>query len=220
MERETTAECDNEWSIVSLPHAWPRPGANLILENNRGAAWDIKFTQGLYSNFHKHRYHYVGVDLAYAAYEVIHPDGSSETKVSFPGRMWILPKGLTHMEKGVSTVGRHIVIVDIKDTTPAGDGKSVFELNDITNADYRLIGQDTFYKQYDVTISPSSDINRAYWPNDTFIIVVTPGQIILEDNRENMLNVKVGDVLFLDRNKSASLRSTNGSVRLMLLELL
>ncbi|MBM2712951.1 hypothetical protein JQK88_17380 [Mesorhizobium caraganae] len=220
MKRETTVESEKELSMVSLPHAWPRPGATLILENSRGAAWDVKFTQGVYSNFHKHLYHYAGVDLAYAAYEVIHPDGSSETKVTFPGRMWILPKGLTHMEKGVSSVGRHIVVVDIKDTAPAGDGKSVFELNDIAESDYKLVTQDYFYKQYDVTIGPDSHINRSYWPNDTFIVFVTPGQIIMEESDEKVLNFDVGNVLFLDRGRKISLRSADGAVRLMLLELL
>ncbi|WNJ87895.1 hypothetical protein [Bosea sp. 685] len=220
MSSGATVERDVEANMVSLPHAWPRPGANLILENDRGAAWDIKFTQGLYSNFHKHLYHYAGVDLASAAYEIINPDGGSEIKVSFPGRMWMLPKGLTHMEKGISTIGRHIVIVDIKDASPVGDGRGVFETNKISNVDYKLVGEDVFYKQYDVTINPSSDVNSPHWPNDTFVVAVTPGRIVLDHGQDNVLDVDVGDVLFLERGKSISLRSANGAVRLMLLELL
>lgn len=132
----------------------------------------------------------------------------------------MLPKGLTHMEKGISTIGRHIVIVDIKDEAPVGDGRGVFESNQISDVDYKLVGEDVFYKQYDVTIDSTSDIGVPNWPNDTFIVAVTPGRIVLDHGKENVLDVDVGDVHFLERGKSVSLRSANGAVRLMLLELL
>lgn len=98
------------------PPPYPRPGATLVLENERVKIWDVTWQKGVATPMHEHRVDLVGVTLAGGRVKATFPDGTSRTNdgdargdVSFGGR------GLLHQEEGVSDNERRAILVELKD---------------------------------------------------------------------------------------------------------
>ena len=98
-----------------LPPGWPRPGATLLVENDRGAAYNVVYPKDQPTPLHRHRYFFAGLDLNTATIKVTQPDGKSGLHPVVKDHMWYLPKGLTHQEMSTTEPGRHTVVIDIKD---------------------------------------------------------------------------------------------------------
>jgi hypothetical protein len=97
------------------PPGWPRPGATLLVENDRGAAYNVEYPKDQPTPMHRHRYFFAGLDLNTATIRVTQPDGKSALHPVIKNRMWFLPKDLTHQEMSTTDPGRHTVVIDIKD---------------------------------------------------------------------------------------------------------
>jgi hypothetical protein len=63
------AEADKQ----DLPPGWPRVGATLLVENDRGAAYNVTYEMGKPTAFHRHRYFFAGLDLNTASVSVKRP---------------------------------------------------------------------------------------------------------------------------------------------------
>jgi hypothetical protein len=98
-----------------LPPGWPRPGATLLVENDRSAAYNVVYPKDQPTPFHRHRYFFAGLDLNTATIKVTQLDGTSGLHPVIKDRMWYLPKGLAHQEMSTTDPGRHTVAIDIKD---------------------------------------------------------------------------------------------------------
>ena len=99
-----------------LPPGWPRPGATLLVENDRGAAYNVVYPKDQPTPLHRHRYFFAGLDLNTATIRVTQPDGKSALHPVIKNRMWFLPRDLTHQEMSTTDPGRHTVVIDIKDS--------------------------------------------------------------------------------------------------------
>src|ERR1700749_4245868 len=97
------------------PPGWPRPGATLLVENDRGAAYNVVYPTNQPTPMHRHRYFFAGLDLNTATIRVTEPDGKSVLHPVIKNRMWFLPEDLTHQEMSTTDPGRHTVVIDIKD---------------------------------------------------------------------------------------------------------
>ena len=99
-----------------LPPAFPRDGATMILDNAMGTAWDVTWMPGKPTPMHRHKFDYVGVELADSTVELIAPDGTRRTVAFTKGHSYFLPRGTTHIEEVPATSPeRHAVIIDLKD---------------------------------------------------------------------------------------------------------
>jgi hypothetical protein len=116
-DKAALAAAQAEADSHDLPPGWPREGATLLVENDRGAAYNVNYYKDKPTALHRHRYFFAGLDLNTASVSV---KRSGETEWSPPNpvvkdRMWYLPKGLTHAEMTTTNPGRHTVVIDIKD---------------------------------------------------------------------------------------------------------
>src|SRR5258707_14970483 len=81
--------------------ALPRPGATLLMENARGAVWDVIYPPGVPTGLHRHAADFVGVELVSTRLKLTGVDGAVHVSDIPRGAMYMLPKGLTHIEEGV-----------------------------------------------------------------------------------------------------------------------
>src|SRR5690242_5034034 len=76
-----------------LPPAWPRPGSTTLIDNDRGAAYNVVYTTGIPSPMHQHLYDFAGLDLNTASIEVKDLQGTTGRGPVIKNDMWWLPKG-------------------------------------------------------------------------------------------------------------------------------
>jgi uncharacterized protein YjlB len=221
LEARQSAPLPVPGNTIELPHAWPgRRGAALVLENERGAMWNVTFVQDVGSHWHKHLYEFAGVELTAAAFSVTNPDGVTRVAVSERGRMWILPKGLTHMERGLSPVGRTILIVDVKDAPSPAYSNTTGRPGGGASARATLANENARIAQWDVTLSSDVQETSTFYPRDCFVGVVDGGTLrIVEGTEARTVSVKSGDGLFLRGGVVRRLEAADGRIRLMVVEL-
>lgn len=206
---------------IELPHAWPRRGAEKVLENERGAMWSINFLEGVGAHWHKHLYEFVGVELTTSSFTVTNPDGVTTTVASPRGKMWVLPKGLTHMEKGLTTPGRNILIIDLKEgKSPIYENKTN-EPSGYAGANAKLINDTPRLLQWDVTLAASSPEKMTYHSRDIFIGVLDGGRLKISegDKPAEIIDLKSGAGLFLKGGTVRKIEAAEGTARIMLVEL-
>lgn len=208
-------------NTIELPHAWPgRRGAALVFENERGAMWNVTFVQDVGSHWHKHLYEFAGVELTTASFSVTNPDGVTRVAVSERGRMWILPKGLTHMERGLSPVGRNILIVDVKDSPSPTYQNTTGLAEGFASAHATPANENPRIKQWDVTLSSDVQETSTFYARDCFVGVVDGGTLrIVEGTEARTVSVKSGEGLFLRGGVARRLEAVAEPLRLMVVEL-
>lgn len=208
-------------SSVNLPHAWPRPNAVNLIDNDRGAMWNADFPQGVASRWHRHLYEFVGVELTTSSYEVIDPDGTWRTIARPRGYMWVLPKGLTHMERGLTNPGRNILVVDLKEgPSPAykADGKS---FAGFAGAKANLVNDTARFLQWDVSWSPTIPEKQTFHSRDIFIAIVDGGTLRTTEagKKPETIPLKSGQGIFLKGGVVRKIEAAEGQMRAMLIEL-
>ena len=175
------AEADKE----DLPPGWPREGATLLVENDRGAAYNVSYEKDKPTAMHRHRYFFAGLDLNTASVTVKRP---GETEWSPPNpvikdRMWYLPKGLTHAEMTTTNPGRHTVVIDIKDkSVPEAANNTSFPTGKFAPSQTKVVDNDRV-TIWDCAWSPRAG-QMSFDSRDMFIAfaeggdlsIATPGQ--------------------------------------------
>ena len=110
-----------------LPGAFPRDGATQLMDNERVTVWDVTWPKGVPTAMHRHQYDMVGVELADAIVKVTTLEGVATTAALQTGKALYLRKGTAHMEEGISDIGRHAILVDLKDgSAPASLNATVY----------------------------------------------------------------------------------------------
>jgi hypothetical protein len=180
-----------------LPPAFPRDGATMILDNTMGTAWDVTWTPGKPTLMHRHKFDYVGVELADSTVEVTAPDGSRRTATLAIGRSYFFPHGTTHIEEvpGTSPV-RHAIVIDLKD------------LNDRV-------------AMWDFTWPSLQPATTVVIPKGAFIIFLGGGELASSNspNKRQSELVSPGQVLFTTDGRIFSELSTKGHVRGIVVQL-
>lgn len=169
-------------NLIDLPDAWSgRPGVSRILDNDRGIMWDVRSAPNVNSPWHKHLYVFAGVDLLDATFVVTDPSGSASTYTTKAGNMWILPKGLTHMETAISPRGRHMVVVDMKRTpAPAYSNPSGLPTG-YAGTHATLVTDHELARQWGVTLTPDVEECERFHALDMFISVIEGGDLAIAE---------------------------------------
>ncbi len=104
---------------ADYPHAFPRQGAKIVLDNAQGTVWEVVWPQNVPTPMHRHRFDYMGVELEDAQVRVTEVDGKLRVANTKRDNAWFLPRNTTHIEEGLTAnPNRHAVIIDIKDDAP------------------------------------------------------------------------------------------------------
>jgi hypothetical protein len=109
------AQADN------LPPAYPRPGANKLLENARVIVWDISWLKQQYP-LHRHPYALVGVYYSPGDRTIIAQDGSRRPVSTKAWDTAFQLAGVTHIEEGASDTPLRAVFIEMKE--PGASGQS------------------------------------------------------------------------------------------------
>lgn len=106
----------------TYPHAFPRKGVTKLFENERVAAWDVKWLKDVAQPVHRHQFDMAAVYTVYGPIRVTAPDGAvnpASAPFEVP-RPFFQPKGVTHKEEAIGFPGapeREAVMFDLKDVS-------------------------------------------------------------------------------------------------------
>lgn len=198
-----------------LPPAFPRDGATLILDNAWGSVWDVVYTPGKPTPMHRHRFDFVGVELADSAVTITTLDGRRKTFPEPKGDSYFLPRGTTHIEETpLGSPARHAVIIDLKDGSPPGlaDAPVAFQAGVATKVadNPRVIVWDHVWVAGRAEPAPALARN-------VFIVFVTAG--VLSTRGAAAISVAPGQVIFEPAGAVLPVATANGSVRGVVVEL-
>jgi hypothetical protein len=210
-----SAEMAGKYPLVS---ALPRPGATQILDNNRGRVWDVIYPPGMSTGMHRHPTDFVGVELVETMLKVTTPDDQVRVSPIHRGQIYMLPKGLTHIEENViGKPQRNAILIELKDGGPgtypnsgkapagfAADGaKQVTDNNRVTLWDWTTGPTKTFFQS-----------------RDMFLVPMEPGTLTVGgDEASRTLPVANGQVIFLPGGHVRTIQQTGGTVRVAVVEL-
>lgn len=107
--------------VEDLPPAYPRDGANKILENEHVIVWDISWLKQDYPK-HRHRYDHTGVYYSPGDRLIISNEGESRAVHTDAWNISFQLAGVTHTEIGTSEAPLRAVFVQMKRPTIGATG--------------------------------------------------------------------------------------------------
>ena len=202
------------------PPAWPRPGATLLVENDRGAAWNVVYAKDKPTPMHRHRYFFAGLDLNTATIRVTQPDGKSGLHPVIKDRMWYLPRDLTHQEMSTTEPGRHTVVIDIKDkSVPEAANSTAFPTGKYAPYQEKVVDNDRV-TIWDCAWSPGADGVTSFDSRDMFIAIAEGGELSIAAPGQpaKIQHYDAGQAIFLPGGQARSIGSAGGTIHAMLVE--
>jgi hypothetical protein len=206
--------------VPELPHAFPRDGATMILDNTMGTAWDVTWVPGKPTPMHRHTFDYVGVELADTSVDLIALDGTRRTTVLTVGHSYFLPRGTTHIEEvpGMSPV-RHAVIIDLKDPVAPRPVDSAAAA--LSMAAAKKVVENDRVVMWDFTWPPAKPVATVAMPKGAFIVFLEGGELASGGlaGKPSSEVVTSGEVLFSGDGRVLSEVSAEGRVRGIVVQL-
>jgi hypothetical protein len=205
-----------------LPPGWPREGATLLVENDRGAAYNVLYFKDKPTAMHRHRYFFAGLDLNTASVSVQRP---GETAWSLPNpvlkdRMWYLPKGLTHAEMTTTDPGRHTVVIDIKDkSVPEARNTTSFPTGKYAPSQTKVVDNDKVII-WDCAWSPRAG-EMSFDSRDMFIAFAEGGDLSITTQGQpaKVQHYEAGQAIFLPAGQARAISASGSTtIRAMLVE--
>lgn len=205
---------------TDLPPAWPRPGATLLVENDRGAAYNVVYPKDQPTPFHRHRYFFAGLDLNTATIKVTGTEGKFRLGPVIKNRMWYLPKGLTHQEMSTTDPGRHTVVIDIKEkTAPEAQNTTLYPTNKYAAFQTKVVDNDRVVI-WDCAWAPGAEPITSFASRDMFLAIAEGGDLAIATAGEapKVQHYDAGQAIFLPGGQARTIGSTSGTVHAMLVE--
>ncbi len=202
--------------------ALPRPGATLLMENDRGSVWDVIYPPGAPTAMHRHGADFVGVELVASRLKITTPDGKVEVSDVAHGEMYMLPKGLTHIEEGVAGYPqRTAILIELKDARSPAYANPTALSPGFPAADARPVVDNARVTLWDATWTPGATAQPFFQSRDIFLVPIDPGVLVIgaEGEAERTVPVAGGQVIFLPGGKARVIGSTSGAVRAAVVEL-
>jgi hypothetical protein len=210
----------NAQPAKDYPPGWPRPGATLLIENDRGAAYNVVYPKDQPTPLHRHRYFFAGLDLNTATIRVTEPGGKSTLHPVIRNRMWFLPKDLTHQEMSTTDPGRHTVVIDITDKhiSPAVN-TTAFPADKFANYQNRVVDNDHVII-WDCAWSPGAERISGFDGRDMFLAFAEGGDfsITAPGQPAKVQHYDAGQAIFLPGGQARTLASVGGTIHAMLVE--
>jgi hypothetical protein len=204
-----------------LPPGWPREGATLLVENDRGAAYNVLYFKDKPTAMHRHRYFFAGLDLNTASVVGKRP---GDTEWGQPGpvvkdRMWYLPKDLTHAEMTVTDPGRHTVVVDIKDkSVPEAANTTSFPTNKYAPYQTKVVDNDRVIIWDCAWSARPGEVS--FDNRDMFIAFAEGGDLSIAESGQpaKVQHYDAGQAIFLPAGHARAITAKSGAIRAMLVE--
>jgi hypothetical protein len=204
-----------------LPPAWPRPGATLLVENDRGAAYNVVYPKDQPTPFHRHRYFFAGLDLNTATIKVTRLDGKFDLHPVIKNRMWFLPRDLMHQEMSTTDPGRHTVVIDIKDKSVAEAANTTgLPANTYAPSQSKVVDNERV-TIWDCAWSPGAQAVPAFDSRDVFLAFAEGGDLSIATPGQpaKVQHYDAGQAIFLPGGQARAIGSAGGTIHVMLVEL-
>jgi uncharacterized protein YjlB len=212
------AEMVGKYTLVS---ALPRPGATQILDNNRGTVWDVIYPPGMSTGMHRHPTDFVGIELVETMLKVTTPDGQEHVNPIHRGQIYMLPKGLTHIEENV--VGhpqRNSILIELKDGGPHDYPNNGQSPAGFAADGAQKVTDNARVMLWDTTWKAGTAGKSFFQSHDLFLVPMDPGTLsITGDEPARTLPVAGGQVVFLPGGHTRTIQSTDGTIRAAIVEL-
>src|ERR1700744_711513 len=210
-------EMVGKYKLVS---ALPRPGATQILDNERGRVWDVIYPPGIYTGMHRHPSDFLGIELVETMLKVTTPDGKEHINPVHRGNIYMLPKGLTHIEEGV--VGhpqRNSILIELKDAPRSyknnGNAPEGFAAEGA-----KKMADNNRVILWDATFAPGVAGKPFFQSRDMFLVPMDPGTRTMGgDEATRTLPVANGQVVFLPGGHTRTIQSSEGTILVGVAEL-
>jgi hypothetical protein len=202
------------------PPAWPRLGSTTLVENNRGAAYNVTYLKDRPSPMHQHRYPFVGLDLETASIQVTGLDGTAHIYPVIKNNMWFLPKGTPHQEMSITAPARHIVAIDLKDeTVPEASNTTGFPTKGYAGYQKMVLDNDRV-TVWDCAWPPGVKGVTSFNSRDMFLAFAEGGDFSIESGAAPVIveHYDAGQAIFLPGGHVRTLSSVHGTIHAMLVE--
>ena len=205
------------------PHAFPRPGAVKILENERVFIWEVVWPDGAPQAYHRHRYDMTGVFLRWGPLRVTRLDGTFTESLEPFEVPWVFfqGKGVTHKEEGIGQPERHSIMIDLKEYTPP----PLDPRTDIPPA-FPLAGAEDVLdndrvRVWSLEMEPGQTIPMHYHDRDLIWVFLEGGTLEVrgEGVQLERRTWHFKDVQFLPRGQAHTIEVVSGFPRVMIYEL-
>jgi hypothetical protein len=200
------------------PPAWPRPGATLLVESDRGAAYVVTYPKGEQTAVHRHRYAFAGLDLNTATMGVKTLDGQQMIFPVIKNRMWFLPKDLIHSEVSLTTPGRHAVMIDIKDkTAPEAVNMTSLPTDRYSQNQIKVLENDQVVI-WDCAWPEGVDGVASFDSRDMFLAFAEGGDLSIAstDQPGHVQHFEAGQAIFLPGGQARTFAAVHGTIHAML----
>jgi len=202
--------------------ALPRPGATLLMENDRGSVWDVIYPPGVPTAMHRHGADFVGVELVASRLKITKPDGKVEVEDVAHGDMYVLPKGLTHIEEGVAGYPqRTAILIELKDAPSPAYANATPPPPGFPALHARQVVDNARVTLWDASWTPDAAAQPFFQSRDIFLVPIDPGVLVISSpgEPERTEPVAGGQVIFLPGGKARVIGSKSGVVRAAVIEL-
>ena len=203
-----------------LVSALPRPGATPILDNERGRVWDVIYPPGMSTGMHRHPSDFLGIELIETSLKITTPDGKEHINPVHRGDIYMLPKGLTHMEEGV--IGhpqRNTILIELKDA-PASNYKNSGNAPDGFAADgAKKKADNNRVILWDVTFAKGAASKPFFQNRDMFLIPEEAGTLVIGGDEAKTLPVANGQIVFLPGGHTRTIQASDATIRVGVAEL-
>ena len=202
------------------PPGWPRAGATLLVENDRGAAYNVVYPKDQPTPMHRHRYFFAGLDLNTATIRVTAPDGTSALHPVIKNRMWFLPKDLVHQEMSTTDPGRHTVVIDIKDVhIPEATNTTKLPAETFANYQVKVVDDDKVVI-WDCAWPQGAEGVSGFDSRDMFLAFAEGGDfsIATPGRPAKVQHYEAGQAIFLPGGQARTFAAAGGTVHAMLVE--
>lgn len=211
------AEMVGKYTLVS---ALPRPGATQILDNNRGTVWDVIYPPGMSTGMHRHPSDFLGIELVETMLKVTTPDGKEHINPVHRGNIYMLPKGLTHIEEGI--VGhpqRNSILIELKDAPHSYKNNGAAPEGFAADGAKKMADNERVIL-WDATFAPGVAGKPFFQSRDMFLIPMDPGTLTIGgDEATKTLPVANGQVVFLPGGHTRTIQSSEGTLLVGVAEL-
>ena len=203
-----------------LVSALPRPGATQILDNERGRVWDVIYPPGMSTGMHRHPSDFLGIELIETMLKVTTPDGKEHINPVHRGDIYMLPKGLTHIEENV--IGhpqRNSILIELKDAPPHAYNNSGSAPEGFADDGAKKMADNNRVILWDVTFAKGAAGKPFFQSRDMFLVPEEAGTLTIGGDEAKTLPVANGQIVFLPGGHTRTIQAGDTAVRVGVAEL-
>lgn len=209
----------------TYPHAFPRKGVTKLFENERVAAWDVKWMRDVAQPIHRHQFDMAAVYTVYGPIRVTAPDGAVNPVTPFEvPRPFFQPKGVTHKEEAIGFPGapeREAVMFDLKDVSFPPVTKAGVKPAFPREGAMKAAIDNARVLEWDYTWTPGKPVAQHIHERDSVEVFFDPGTIRYKtaDGKEETKSFKRKDTRWIARGTVETEEAISGSPRAVTIEL-